>query len=235
MAYRILYVDDDRTYTPVTQEYLESKGLQVSLYHSAEQGLAAFRRQPFDLCILDVKMPFKDGFTLAAELREIQPSLPFLFLTGQNSREDRIAGLQLGADDYVVKPYSVEELFLRITAILRRVKPEDQGRTVSDGMRLGSYRFHPDTRQLHGAKGIQRLSTIESQLLQMFLAHREGIVDRETALQRIWSDEHMLHGRSLNVYVSRLRKYLRDDPRLEILNIHGTGYKLVLQEGPEPQ
>lgn len=224
----ILFVDDDRTYTPVTQEYLESKGLRVALYHSAEEGLCAFRQRPFDLCILDVRMPFKDGFTLAAELRQLQPVQPLLFLTGQTAKEDRITGLRLGADDYVTKPYSVEELYLRILAILRRVRPGHVPKSATEPMAIGRYLFYPTTRQLQREDGITRLSALENQLLQMFMEHAEGVLDRETALRRIWADEHMLHGRSLNVYVSRLRKYLQDDPRIEILNIHGSGYKLVV-------
>lgn len=231
---RILLVDDDRTYTPLTQEYLESKGLRVALYHSAEEGLDAFRQRPFDLCILDIKMPFKDGFTLAGELRQLQTTQPLLFLTGQAAREDRIAGLRLGADDYITKPYSVEELYLRILAILRRVRPGHAPKSVTEPMAIGQFHFYPSTRQLHRDGGITRLSALENQLLQMFMEHAEGVLDRETALRRIWADEHMLHGRSLNVYVSRLRKYLQDDPRIEILNIHGSGYKLVVHTADRP-
>jgi two-component system, OmpR family, response regulator len=233
LSHRILFVDDDRTFVPITQEYLASKGLDVVLFHLADEGLAAFKQQPFDLCILDIRMPFKDGFALAMEIRQIDPNQPILFLTSQTSKEDRIAGLQFGADDYVTKPFSVEELYLRVMAILRRTSNQGSTKQASEGYTVGSYVYRANTRQLEGPNGMIRLSSIEDRLLTMFSQHPDGILDRETALRRIWSDEHQLHGRSLNVYVSKLRGYFKDDARIEILNIHGTGYRLVVH--PDPQ
>lgn len=228
----ILFVDDDRTFTPVIQEYLEGRGLRVSLYHDAETGLAAFRDGDFQLCILDVQMPFKDGFALAQEIRAIHPAIPFLFLTGQTSKEERIAGLKLGADDYVTKPFSVEELYLRIQAILRRTQTAmPDSKAAFESARIGQYQFHYSTRQLQGPADMVRLSAIEAQLLALFCRHPEGVIERETALRQIWKDEHLLHGRSLNVYVSRIRQFLKDDPAIEILNVHGTGYQLVVHPG----
>lgn len=225
---KVLFVDDDVTYAPLTQEYLESKGFAVTLSHQSEKGLALFRDHAWDLCILDVRMPFKDGFTLAREIRTIDPTIPLIFLTGQSERSERLAGLQLGADDYVTKPFSMEELVLRIQAILRRSRPKEK--TASSEREVGAFRFIPDLQLLEGPTGSRRLSSIESNLLDLFLRHPERTLERETALRRIWSDEHQLHGRSLNVYISRLRSFFREDPRISILNIHGRGYRIIVQD-----
>jgi len=225
---RILFVDDDVTYAPLTQEYLESNGFAVTLVHQSEQGLARFRDQSWDLCILDVRMPFKDGFTLAREIRAIDPEIPLIFLTGQTEKSERLTGWQLGADDYVTKPFSLEELVWRIQAILRRSRPPEP--PVAAILEVGAFRFLPDLQLLEGPTGSRRLSGIESQLLDLFLRHPERSLDRETALRRIWSDEHLLHGRSLNVYISRLRGFFQEDPRIRILNIHGRGYRIIVED-----
>jgi two-component system, OmpR family, response regulator len=223
----ILLVDDDRAFSPLVKEYLEAKGMQVSLKHNAEEGLKAFREGAFDICALDVKMPMKDGFALAREIRAFDDRIPLLFLTGQTEKEDRIKGLSLGADDYVTKPFSMEELFLRIQAILRRAgaAASRQRETVYS---LGSYRFNPASRDLSGLEETVKLTGIEARLLLLFLESESGLVKREEALKKIWSDEDLLRGRSLNVYVSKLRQYLKDDPGIEILNVHGEGYRLIL-------
>ena len=230
---RILMVDDDRTFSSLTQEFLESRGLHVTLVHSGEEGLQAFREQgPFHLCILDVKMPFKDGFSLAADIRAADPTVPLIFLTAQQEKENRLKGFQLGGDDYVTKPFSMEELFLRIQAIWRRMQAGQMALSAAKTeLEVGRYRFFPAARELRLGDATQKLSAIEGNLLRMFCESPEGMVDRDTALRRIWSDDDMLRGRSLNVYVSKLRQYLSGDPRIEILNVHGVGYRMVIKEG----
>ncbi len=225
----ILIVDDDRVLAPMLAEYLESRGLRVSLAQSGDAGLAAFQSQIFDLCILDVKMPIKDGFTLAAEIRQINPLIPFIFLSGQNQKEDRIRGLMLGADDYVTKPFSMEEVFLRVEIVLRRAKTSEKVEKTVVRHEIGKYQFDPISRTLLFENEIaEKLSGIETKLLELFCQSENGIVERETALRRVWGDDEMFHSRSLNVYVSKLRGYLKNDPRIEFLNIHGEGYRLVI-------
>jgi two-component system OmpR family response regulator len=226
----ILLVDDDRTFVPLVGEYLESKGLRVALRHSGDEGLDAFRRGQFDLCVLDVKMPLKDGFRLAEEIRALAPGVPLIFLTGETAKEQRIRGLTIGADDYVTKPFSMEELFLRIMAIWRRVGQQAQRKRQENPVfQVGAYQFNAASRELTLATQTTKLSAIEARLLQLFCESENGIITRETALRKIWGDDDMLRGRSLNVYVSKLRQYLKDDPAIEILNVHGEGYQLVVR------
>lgn len=224
----ILVVDDDTTLSPFVQEYLESKGLSVSLAHTGEAGLHAFRQGRFDLCVLDVKMPFKDGFTLAEEIRQLDADVAFIFLSSNADKAHRIRGLSLGADDYIPKPFSMEELYLRIAAILRRVgKQQENARPEKDAIyRIGHYRFSPKHQELSLEEDTYKLTGLENRLLELFAAAPSGTIDREKTLQAIWGDEDYLRGRSLNVYVSKLRKLLEKDPEIEILNIHGSGYRL---------
>lgn len=224
-------VDDDRTFSVLTQEYLEARGLDVTLVHNGDEGLSVFRKSDFDLCILDVKMPLKDGFTLAAELRAWRPGIPIIFLTGQTEKESRIKGFMIGADDYVTKPFSMEELYLRVAAVMRRVGIQEKTRQETGPYRVGTYEFDARTRELALSRQTVKMSAIEARLLQLFCDSESGMIEREAALRQIWDDEDMLRGRSLNVYVSKLRQYLRDDPNIEILNVHGIGYQLVVRKG----
>ena len=225
---QLLFVDDDLTLSPLTKEYLEAKGFQVTLRHSGEEGLAAFRSGAFEGCILDVKMPLKDGFSLAEDIRLLDPDIPILFLTGASQKEERIRGLSLGADDYITKPFSMEELYLRIRNILKRSALQ-QKKTENASHQIGLYRFDVASRELHGGPEMIKLTAIEAKLLQLFCESDNGIIRRDVALQRIWGDEDMLKGRSLNVYVSKLRTFLSAETRLEILNVHGEGYQMVLR------
>lgn len=224
----ILFVDDDRALSPLTQEYLEAKGYAVVLRYSGDEGLAAFRSGKFDCCLLDVRMPLKDGFMLAAEIRQLDPLIPILFLTGATQKEERIRGLALGADDYITKPFSMEELFLRVRNILKRSTTARQAaeKAVHE---IGIFRFEVAARELHGGPEILKLTAIEARLLQLFCESTGGLIRRDIALKKIWDDDDLLKGRSLNVYVSKLRTWLAADPRIEILNIHGEGYQLVVR------
>ncbi len=222
----ILLVDDDRILAEMTKEYLESKDFIVHLFTNAIDGFTAFQNQDFDVCVLDVRMPMKDGFSLAEDIRSVDEHVPLIFLTGQNEKEDRIRGLSIGADDYIVKPFSMQELFLRINAILKRVS---HSRIVSPSTSIGRFLFDSGSRELSIDDVVQKLSEIETQLLQAFLVAPDGRVTRDFLLNSIWQDDAHLKTRSLNVYISKLRKYLAADEHIEILNIHGTGYALVIK------
>lgn len=227
----IMLVDDDRAFSALTQEYLESKGVKVTLLHNAESAWRVFRTQTFHMCILDVKMPIKNGFDLARDIRSINPDVPIIFLTGVTERESRLEGFHLGADDYVTKPFSMEELWLRILAIFRRMGTSEAQlrQRESRVFYIGRYQFTPHTRELSFDGGTPvKMTAIEARLLDYFCQSPDGLIERSAALRRIWQDDDYLRGRSLNVYVSKLRQYLRDDPRIEILNVHGEGYQLIM-------
>lgn len=225
----LLLIDDEVQYSELTKEYLEMKGCRVMLKHDGQAGLDAFKSYPFDLCILDIKMPKKDGFTLAEEIKAINEMTPIIFLTGQSLREDKIKGLMLGADDYLTKPFSMEELYLRIRAILKRVKVQERT-NQTDQYQWGFSRFDPELRELTVAGEKIKLTSIESKLLKMFCEHQNKVLTRDAAMMGIWGDEEHYRGYSLNVYVSKLRKFLKPDPSVEILNLHGEGYKLVFKQ-----
>lgn len=226
---KLLLVDDDRTLSPMVKEYLEAKGFSCDLCHNAFEGMENFRNHHYNLCILDVKMPMKTGFELAAEMRLLNPQVPYLFLTGEVEKEKRIQGLELGADDYITKPFSMQELYLRVLAILRRVEAPGQKKKDTVSYSIGPYSFNPGTRELVKDGNVQRLSAIENKLLKLFCDAEHGIIERDTALRLIWDDENNFRERSLNVYVSKLRNYLGEGEMVTFLNIHGSGYKMVIR------
>ena len=225
---KILLVDDERQFSALTQEYLEAKGYVVTLRHSGDEGLAAFKAGHFDCCVLDVRMPLKDGFSLARDIREIEPDVPLVFLTGAVQKEERIQGLMIGADDYITKPFSLEELYLRIQNITKRAGNQRKAQTSQPNFVIGQYQFDAHARTLESQSTTIKLTAIEAKLLQLFLESDYGAIRRDTALKRIWGDDDQLKGRSLNVYVSKLRQYLSADPDIEILNVHGEGYQMVV-------
>ena len=182
-------------------------------------------KEKFNFCILDVMMPVKDGFTLAKEIRKTDKKIPILFLTAKSMQEDRIEGLQLGADDYLTKPFSMEELLLRIKAIMRRAS----GNTPVDRSfyKLGLYTFDHKHQTLTLKDNIQKLTSKESELLKLLCEHLNDVLDRTVALNRIWNDDSYFNARSMDVYIAKLRKFLRDDPTIELLNVHGIGFKLL--------
>ena len=227
--WKILLVDDDKMLSNMTREYLEAKNFSVQLAHTAMDGFEIFKNQDFDLCILDVKMPFKDGFQLAEEIRSFNEEIPIVFLSGQTEREDRIKGLVVGADDYITKPFSMEELYLRIKVILKRVQSQASAPTFKN-YSLGQYEFDATSRELKMMADIRKLSAIESKLLQLFCENINQIVSRDLALNRIWGDDQNFKSRSLNVYVSKLRGYFKSDSNIEFLNVHGEGYKMVIKK-----
>jgi two-component system, OmpR family, response regulator len=227
-SYRVLLVEDDRNLGAITQEALELEGFRVTLAENGERGLEAFHKKPFDLCILDVMLPRMDGFGLAQKIRESNPLVPILFLTARGMKEDRIRGFKLGGDDYITKPFSMEELVLRIQAVMRRVDgaalPPVQGK-----VEIGKYTFNPEKNLLKLGGKERKLTYRESELLNLLNRHRNRILDRDQALTQIWENSTFFTGRSMDVYISRLRKYLQDDPKVQIVNIHGKGFKLTVE------
>ncbi len=225
---QILLVDDEMQFSAMVAEYLQEKGFSVILKHQALDALATFQTSHFDCCIFDVVMPFKDGFSLAEDIRKLDEFVPIIFLTGQSGKDDRIKGLSIGADDYVTKPFSMEELYLRIKAILKRVNV----REIKSPKRfyIGKFDFDTISRELIMDGETIKLSAIESKLLQLFCEHKNEMVKRDFVLNQIWQDDDLLKSRSLNVYITKLRGYLKKDSNVEILNVHGEGYLMAVKE-----
>lgn len=225
---KILMIDDEFEYAELTQEYLEAKGAIVCYTPYPEKALALLHSEGFDICLLDVKMPRKDGFTLAEEIKQLDENMPLVFLTGQSQKEHKIKGLQLGADDYITKPYSLEELYLRLTAIMRRYKVSQLKSTEKNHLLpIGTYTFNAQNRELQHETNTIRLSAIEAKLLELLIKNKNEVLKRDFALQNIWGSDDYYKTKSMNVYVTKLRQYLKADESLEILNVHGEGYKLV--------
>jgi two-component system OmpR family response regulator len=224
---KILLCEDDTNLGMVLKNYLELNDFDVTLERDGRLGLAAFQREHVDLCLLDVMMPHMDGFTLAEEIRDVNPDVPLFFISAKTMKEDIIQGYKLGADDYITKPFDSEVLLLKIRAILKR---NDDLNKEADNKEfdLGSYHFHPKLRQLvHNGK-TQTLSPKENELLKMLAEHLNDLLPREAALKKIWGSDTYFNGRSMDVYIAKLRKYLRDDSNIEIVNIHGNGFRLVV-------
>src|ERR1700727_1192730 len=223
---KILLVEDDNNLGMVLKNYLELNDYDATLERDGILGLAAFRREKFDLCLLDVMMPNMDGFTLAEEIRDIDPDVPLFFLSAKTMKEDIIQGYKLGADDYITKPFDSEVLLLKIKAILKR---NDDLNKESDNkeFEMGSYHFNPKLRELSHKGQTQTLSPKENELLKMLAEHMNDLLPREQALKKIWGSDTYFNGRSMDVYIAKLRKYLKDDGNIEIVNIHGNGFRLV--------
>ena len=224
--YKILLCEDDTNLGMVLKNYLELNDYDVILERDGRLGLAAFQREKFDVCLLDVMMPNMDGFTLAEEIRDVDPDIPLFFLSAKTMKEDIIAGYKLGADDYITKPFDSEVLLLKIKAILKRNEEENR---INENIEfdLGSYHFNPKLRELSHNGIMQTLSPKENELLKMLAEHKNDLLPREQALKRIWGSDTYFNGRSMDVYIAKLRKYLKDDSNIEIVNIHGNGFRLV--------
>lgn len=223
---RLLYVEDDETLSFVTKDNLELNGYEVVHYADGESALQAFKKEGFDLCLLDVMLPEMDGFTLAQEIRSTDKEIPILFLTAKSLKEDRIHGLKLGGDDYITKPFSIEELILKIEVFLKRKSITTK--TV-DHHSLGIFTFdHGNLRLSHGDQ-VDNLTQKEGDLLLLLIENKENILKRGTILKKLWGTDDYFLGRSMDVFISRLRKYLRPDESLKIENIHGVGFRLIEQ------
>ncbi len=226
---KILLCEDDTNLGMVLKNYLELNDYDVTLERDGRLGLAAFQREKFDICLLDVMMPNMDGFTLAEEIRDINPDVPLFFLSAKTMKDDIIQGYKLGADDYITKPFDSEVLLLKIKAILKR-NEEIHRDGVNVEYDLGKYHFNPRLRELSVEDKINTLSPKENELLKMLCEYKNDLLSRDIALKKIWGSDTYFNGRSMDVYIAKLRKYLKDDPSIEIVNIHGNGFRLVVPE-----
>ncbi len=226
---RILLCEDDTNLGMVLKNYLELNDYNVTLERDGRLGLAAFQREKFDICLLDVMMPNMDGFTLAEEIRDVNPDVPLFFLSAKTMKDDIIQGYKLGADDYITKPFDSEVLLHKIKAILKR-NEEMHREEVNAEFDLGKYHFNPRLRELTIFGKVQTLSPKENELLKMLSEYKNDLLSREIALKKIWGSDTYFNGRSMDVYIAKLRKYLKEDPAIEIVNIHGNGFRLVVTE-----
>lgn len=229
MKARILLVEDDPNLSTVLQDYLEILKYKVTSCKDGQEGISVFQAGHYDLCILDVMMPKKDGFTLAREIRHIDEKVPIIFLTAKSLKEDRLKGFKTGCDDYITKPFSTEELSLRIEAILRRCQTMDGPHPPPPAKpvyNLGGFRFDPANMLLISRDTKRILTRKETALLKLLCEHKNEIITREYALKTIWGEDDYFIGRSMDVFIVKLRKYLSSDPSLSIKNIHGTGFRL---------
>lgn len=223
----VLLAEDDRNLGNLLREYLEAKGYAIKLAANGKEAYDLFVKEKFDICLLDVMMPVKDGFTLAREIRASGNNVPIVFLTAKSMKEDTIEGFTAGADDYITKPFSMEELLLRITAILRRVKNQTLKQTEQTEFKIGKYTFNAKDRMLEIKGKAEQLTTKEADLLKLLCINSNDVLDRNFALRSIWQNDSYFSARSMDVYIAKLRKYLKEDPKVEILNIHGRGFKLL--------
>ena len=224
---RVLIVEDDPNLGQILSEYLGIKGLNTTLCKDGEEGLEAYQKRTFDLCILDIMMPKKDGFTLAQDIRQRDKNIPIIFLTAKSMKEDTIKGLKIGADDYMTKPFSMEELLLRIQAVMRRVGNSIDNRDAAE-LKMGKYVFDVNKQQLVENGVITKLTTKESALLKILLQYKNKTLQRSIALKNVWGDDSYFNARSMDVYITKLRKLLKGDDSLKILTIHGEGFKLLM-------
>ena len=223
----ILLAEDDENLGLLLKTFLSSKCFLVELARNGKSAFEKFNTSSFDFCIFDVMMPIMDGFTLAKEIREIDRKVPILFLTAKSLKEDKLEGFAIGADDYLTKPFSMEELLARINAIMRRIEtPIEEG---ANTLMIGKIAYEPELRILHLEEGDKKLTTKENQLLSMLVKNQSEILDRQATLRAIWGDDNYFNGRSMDVYIAKLRKLLKEDERIEIMNVHGKGFKFIVK------
>ena len=225
---KLLLCEDDENLGMLLREYLQAKGYIAELCADGEAGFKAFLKTKFDICVLDVMMPKKDGFTLAQEIRSANADVPVIFLTAKTLKEDILEGFKIGADDYITKPFSMEELVFRIEAILRRTKGKKNKESTL--YHIGKFTFDTQKQLLMIGDEQRKLTTKENELLALLCSHANEILQRDFALKTIWIDDNYFNARSMDVYITKLRKHLKDDPQIEIINIHGKGYKLITPE-----
>ena len=230
---KILLVEDDQNFGDVLKSYLEMHDYHVHLATDGQMGFDAYRADKYDLCILDVMMPKKDGFTLAKDIRERDADTPIIFLTAKTLKEDVLEGFKIGADDYISKPFNSEELLYRVQAVLKRSSGKKDPNDDVKEFELGKFHFNYPLRQLtfkNGDEEVQeKLSPKEAHLLRMFCLYKNDVLPRSEALTQIWGEDNYFTARSMDVFVTKLRKYLSRDENLEIVNIHGNGFRLVEQ------
>ena len=228
---KLLLAEDDENLGLLLKEYLIAKGFDTDLFGDGELAYAGFKKHDYNLCILDVMMPKKDGISLARDIRLINQDIPVIFLSAKNLKEDVLEGFRTGADDYITKPFSMEELIFRIEAILRRTSTETNKSGSEQAIfKLGRFSFDPRKQILTNEtkKEAVKLTTKESELLRLLCNNANKVLERNFALKTIWIDDNYFNARSMDVYITKLRKHLKEEPAVEIINVHGKGYKLIL-------
>ncbi len=225
---KVLLCEDDENLGMLLREYLQAKGYTTTLCTDGEAGFKEFLKEKFDICVLDVMMPKKDGFSLAQDIHQANADMPIIFLTAKTLKEDILEGFKIGADDYITKPFSMEELVFRMEAILRRVR----GKKTKENTiyKIGDFVFDTQKQLLIIGDKQTKLTTKENELLSLLCSHSNEILQRDYALKTIWIDDNYFNARSMDVYITKLRKHLKADPQIEIINIHGKGYKLICPE-----
>jgi len=227
---KVLLAEDDRNLGNLLKNYLDAKGYSATLCINGQEATEIFGKKEFDFCILDIMMPVKDGFAAAKEIRSINKKVPILFLTAKTMQEDKLKGFEIGADDYITKPFSMEELLMRMQAILRRTDEPGKTPVNTNTFTIGHYTFDFN-RQLLSIRGKElKLTSKEASLLKLLCINANQVLDRSAALNQIWNDDSYFNARSMDVYIVKLRKYLKEDPKVELLNVHGVGFKLVMNK-----
>ncbi len=222
----ILLVEDDQNLGYLLQKYIELHDFKVHWVKNAEQALKIMENQTIDLCILDVNLPGLDGFNLAIKIRQLQADQPFIFLTARNLKTDKLYGFKLGSDDYMTKPIDEEEMMARIRAVLNRTQKRQNSTTLNTIYQIGKYQFDYPNRKLNFQDSTQHLTSRENELLKLLYDHKNNILDRKTTLKQLWGEADYFKRKSMDVYISRLRKYLNKDPEINIHNVHGKGFIL---------
>jgi len=226
--FNILLAEDDPNFGAVLKNYLEMHDFDVKLFTDGESGAAGFYKGDFDLCILDVMMPKKDGFSLARDIRTHDKDIPVVFLTARSMKDDILAGFNTGADDYIIKPFDSEVLLMKLQAILKRSTGYENGFNPQL-FPIGQYQFNYELRSIKNGVNENHLSPKEAELLKMLCMHLNEVLPRQKALKAIWGDDNYFNARSMDVFITKLRKYLKDDPNVDIMNIHGKGFRMTVR------
>jgi len=229
-GFKILLAEDDANLGMILKTYLEARGYKTFLYEDGDKALKAFKKEEFDMCIVDVMMPVKDGFTLAKEIRAMNKKIPIMFLTAKSMQEDVLEGLKIGADDYMTKPFSMEELLLRMNAIIKRTIGNENDGLDKNVFKVGRFIFDFNRQVLVIDEKEQKLTSKEADLLRMLCRNKNEVLDRTEALLNVWGNDSYFNARSMDVYMTKLRKHLKADPKVEIVNIHGKGFKLLINK-----
>jgi two-component system, OmpR family, response regulator len=227
---RVLLAEDDRNLGNILKNYLDAKGYATTLCINGEEAIETFHRKEFDFCILDIMMPIKDGFAVAREIKAVNTKIPVLFLTAKSMQDDKLTGFEAGADDYITKPFSMEELLLRMHAILRRTEDPGKNAEQDNVFNIGHYVFDFNRQLLTIRDKEMRLTSKEAGLLRLLCNNTNQVLERSVALNKIWQDDSYFNARSMDVYIVKLRKYLKEDPSVELINVHGVGFKLVMNK-----
>ncbi|NMM46766.1 response regulator transcription factor [Marinigracilibium pacificum] len=225
--YKLLIVEDDPNLGQILKEYLEVKGFETHLCRDGEEGLEAYKKEEYHACLFDIMMPKMDGFTLLEKVRKMDKEVPVIFLTAKSMKEDTLHGLRIGADDYITKPFSMEELLLRLNNILKRSGVAESEAEKSGELKFGDFEFDYTQRILNHQGNTTKLTTKEAELLKLLVQNKNKTLDRSMALNRIWKDDSYFNARSMDVYIAKLRKMLKPDETVQILTVHGEGFKLI--------